>query len=77
MLQPNPLEQNTLRTRHLPLLARHPRGSHPDSPGNSLERTLRLVVVILTPQHIHVHSHARTLGERLQDMRDHLGAEVA
>lgn len=76
-MHPSSLKQNTLRTRHLPLLARHPRGSHPDSTSNSLERTLGLVVIILTPQHIHMHSDARALGEGLQDMRDHFRAEVA
>jgi hypothetical protein len=35
------------------------------------------VVVIIASDNIHVHCHARTLGETLQTMRQHFGAQVA
>ena len=69
--------QSPLRTRHLPLPPRHAARRLPHRNSRRLERALGAVVVIVAPQTVHVQRDAGGLGEALQAVRDHLGAEVA
>ena len=69
-------EQDPLRTRHLPFPPR-PRRRHTHRHRQRLERALRPMMIVLAPQTVHMQRDARALGEALQAVRQHLGAEVA
>lgn len=69
--------QRPLGARHLALPPRDPRNRRPDGDGRGLEGALGPVVVVLAAQAVDVHGDAGGLGEALEGVGDHLGAEVA
>ena len=69
--------QNPLRANHLPLSAPHPRTRLPHRQRQRLERTLRAVMIIVPPQHIHVQRHARLHAPAAQAVVDHLRVQRA
>jgi hypothetical protein len=69
--------QRSLRTRHLPFPPRNPRSSLSNRNCQSLKRTLRSVMIIITPQAIHMNSDSRRLRKTLQAMWNHLTAQVS
>lgn len=46
--------QHTLRTPHLPFPSLDPRTRHPTCPCQRLERTLRPMMIVASPNHVHV-----------------------
>jgi hypothetical protein len=71
------LEQHTLSARHFTLAPNNRCASHPQRHGQSLERALGPVVVVVAAQAVDVHGDAGALREAVQAVRDHLAAEVA
>ena len=71
------LKQHALGARHLALAPNDRRASHPQRHGQSLERALGPVVVVVAAQAVDVHGDAGALREAVQAVRDHLAAEVA
>lgn len=71
------LEENTLCAWDFAFTADYRCASHSNSNSKSLEGTLGLVVVVVTSDNIDVHGNAGALGETLQTVGQHLGAEVA
>lgn len=72
--------QHTLSTNHIPspnLPNTPPYTRSPNRNSQSLERTLSTVVVILAVRTANMQSDTRRLGETLQAMGNHLGAQVA
>jgi hypothetical protein len=71
------LEEDAFCAWDLALAADDGCASHSNCDSKSLEGTLGFVVVIVASDNIHVHCNAGALGETLQTMRQHLGAQVA
>lgn len=69
--------KHTLRTPHLPLPPVDPRTSHPTRPGQSLERTFRPMMVITSPNHIHMQRHPRRHRPAAQPMMYHLTIQLS
>ena len=69
--------QSTLRARHLTLLPGYPRGSLLNRQRQRLERTLRTMMVVVAMQAMDVQRHSRALGEALEAVGYHLGAQRA
>ena len=70
------LEEDALCAGNLAFTADDRCASHPDGNSKSLESTLGLVVVVVTSDNVDMHGDARTLGETLQTVRQHLCAQV-
>lgn len=71
------LEQHALGAGHLALATNDRRARHPQRDGQSLERALGPVVVVVAAQAVDVHGDAGALREAVQAVGDHLAAEVA
>ena len=74
---PLKLKQYALGTRHLPFPSHDGTRRHPRRHGQRLERTLRPVMIVITPDTINVHRNTGSLRETLQTMWNHLAAQVA
>lgn len=70
------LIQHTLGAPNLTLPLLDNSGRMPYSHGKCLERTLSPVVIIVSPEAIHMQRSSRCLGKALQAMRNHLAAQV-
>jgi hypothetical protein len=71
------LEEDAFCAWDLALAADDRCASHSNGNSKSLEGTLGFVVVVVTSDNIYVHCDSGTLGETLQTMRQHLGAQIA
>lgn len=70
------LVQNPLRTPDLPFPRCYPSCGHPNRHRQCLKRTLRPMMIILSPQHIHMQRNPRILRKRPQTVRDHFRRQV-
>ena len=70
------ISKHALRTPHLPLLPLDPRTSHPTRPRQCLERTLRPVMIITSPDHVHMERHPGRHCPATQPMMDHLAIQL-
>lgn len=69
--------QHPLRTHNLTLTPPQRCTRLPNSNRQRLKRTFRPVMIIKSPQAIHMQRHARGLRKALQTMRYHLATQVA
>lgn len=69
--------QSPLSTGNLTLPTRNTTRSLPYRNRKRLKSTLSAVVIIVTPQAVHMERDSCRLGKTLQTMGDHLAAEVA
>jgi hypothetical protein len=76
VLLPNSI-QHPLGTPDLTLPLLHHRGSMPNRDSQRLKRTLRPMMIILSPQTIDMQRRPTRLRKALQTMRNHLAAQIA
>lgn len=69
--------QSALGAGHFALLAGYPAGGHAQGDGECFEGALGPVVVVVAADAVDMHGEARGLGEALQAVRHHLGAQAA
>jgi hypothetical protein len=74
--QPKSNAQSALGTGHLPFPTSNPARGLPYRHSRRLEGALCPVMVVVSSQNVHVEGNARGLGEALEAVGNHLGAEI-